>query len=151
MKRTILLLGLLAGTTLMSPAPNHEPNGEVRSLLQAREAVWRACFANDRQALQQSLPPDLVAINPGEQEWQDLQGTLQWSHKFASEGGKLVRLSFPKTVVRRYGEVFVLHSHYVFETEQQGKRTLTSGRATEIFIRKNGRWLNPSWHLDSGR
>jgi len=23
------------------------------------------------------------------------------------------------------------------------------GRATEVFVRQNGMWVNPGWHLDS--
>jgi len=30
-----------------------------------------------------------------------------------------------------------------------GKRSVTSGRVTEIFVRRNGKWTNPGWHTDS--
>jgi hypothetical protein len=26
-----------------------------------------------------------------------------------------------------------------------------TGRSTEVFLRRNGRWVNPGWHLGSGR
>jgi len=37
----------------------------------------------------------------------------------------------------------------VVETEENGKRSVNSGRATEIFVRRNGEWVNPGWHTDS--
>jgi hypothetical protein len=30
-----------------------------------------------------------------------------------------------------------------------GKRSISSGRATEIFVRRDGRWTNPGWHTDA--
>jgi len=35
------------------------------------------------------------------------------------------------------------------ETEENGKRSVSSGRATEIFVRRNGEWVNPGWHTDN--
>jgi uncharacterized protein YdeI (YjbR/CyaY-like superfamily) len=35
---------------------------------------------------------------------------------------------------------------YILELSD-GKRTTTRGMATEIFVRENGRWVNPFWYL----
>jgi hypothetical protein len=37
----------------------------------------------------------------------------------------------------------------VYETEVGTKRSQTSGRVTEIFVLRNGKWTNPGWHTDS--
>jgi hypothetical protein len=38
-------------------------------ILKAREAVWRAWFANDTTALQKLVPPDTIVISAGEDKW----------------------------------------------------------------------------------
>jgi hypothetical protein len=49
-----------------------------------------------------------------------------------------------------YGGTAILYSLYSCETEKQGRRETSSGRATEVFVRRGGRWVNTGWHLDSG-
>jgi hypothetical protein len=34
-------------------------------------------------------------------------------------------------------------------TETGGRRSVSSGRATEIFVLRSGRWVNPGWHTDA--
>jgi len=43
----------------------------------------------------------------------------------------------------------VLYSQYFLETEMNGKRSKTSGRVTEIFVFRDGKWTNPGWHTDA--
>ena len=63
-----------------------------------------------------------------------------------------MRLEYPRTEIRLYGDVAILYTTYVFEVESpDGKRETSAGRGTEIFVRRNGRWVNPGWHLDSGK
>ncbi len=120
-------------------------------LLAAREAVWRAWFANDRGALAAAIPDDTVAINAAEEPWVGRDEILAGAQAFAAGGGKLLRLEFPRTEIRVYGDVAVLYVAYRLETESGGVRQATSGRGTEIFVRRDGRWVNVGWHLDSGR
>lgn len=122
---------------------------ERKSLLEAREAVWRAYFAGDRTTLEKLLPEELLTMDPGSAAWGDRQAALQGSAQFAAAGGKLKRLEFPKTEIQAYGDVAVVYSNYVYEVEQGGKAFVNSGRATEVFVHRNGEWVNPSWHLDS--
>jgi ketosteroid isomerase-like protein len=93
---------------------------------------------------------DPAAINYGEQEWQNLQQTLQGAQQFAARGDKLISLKFDRTEIQVYGDVAVLYSLFTLETEEAGKRKKTSGRATEIFRHKGDTWVNTGWHLDSG-
>ena len=62
-----------------------------------------------------------------------------------------MRLEFPKTEIQVYGFTAVVYSNYVYEIEQDGKRSVNSGRVTEVFVSRNGAWVNPSWHMDSGK
>jgi ketosteroid isomerase-like protein len=122
---------------------------EKKSLLEAREAVWRAYFAGDRTALEKLLPEELITLEAGG-EWGDRKAVLDGSARFAAGGGKLVRLEFPKTEIQAYGSTAIVYSNYLYEIEQGGKRSVNSGRVTEVFVNRNGAWVNPSWHMDTG-
>jgi ketosteroid isomerase-like protein len=124
---------------------------ERKSLLEAREEVWRAYFAGDRATLEKLLPDELLTMDPGNGEWGNRKGTLEGSAHFAAGGGKLIRLEFPKTEIQAYGDVAIVYSTYTYEIEQGGKPFTNSGRATEVFVYRNGAWVNPSWHLDSNK
>jgi ketosteroid isomerase-like protein len=127
------------------------PDSDKKSLLEAREAVWRAWFAGDRAKLEKLLPAELLTIEPGSGEWGSRQSTLEGSARFAAGGGKLIRLEFPKTEIQSYGYVAIVYSDYLYEIEQGGQRSVNSGRATEVFVNHNGAWVNPSWHMDSAK
>jgi len=128
------------------------PEPARRSLLAAREELWRAWFANDRAKLERMLPEDTLAINYGDGPWQDRAAILEDAKQFAAAGNKLVRLEFPRTEIRAYGFTAILYTTYVLETESaQGERQTASGRATEVFVLRDGKWVNPGWHMDSGR
>jgi len=122
---------------------------EKKRLLDAREAVWRAYFAGDRAALEKLLPEELITLEAGG-DWGNRIAVLDGSARFAAGGGKLVRLEFPKTDIQVYGSTAIVYSNYIYETEQGGKREANSGRVTEVFVNRNGVWVNPSWHMDTG-
>jgi len=122
-----------------------------QELLRDREAVWRAWFAGDRARLEAAVPEDTIAINAGEEQWQNRASTLAGSRQFAESGAKLLRLEFPRTEIQVYGDTAILYTTYLFETETAGGRQVQSGRGTELFVHRNGRWVNVGWHLDSGK
>lgn len=135
----------------LTPALRHE-------ILRAREAVWRAWFANDRKKLDWMIPAETVAINAGAEEWEGRDDVLAGSRAFVESGGRLVRLEFPRTEIQLFGDVAILYTTYLFETEtsgeprqRRGERSVTAGRGTEIFVRRDARWVNSGWHTDSGR
>jgi ketosteroid isomerase-like protein len=130
-------------------APRTHSESAKKRLLDAREAVWRAYFAGDRAVLEMLLPEDLVTIEPGNGDWGSRKSALEGSASFAASGAKLVRLEFPKTEIQVYGSTAIVYSNYVYEIEQGGKRLTNSGRATEVFINRNGTWVNPGWHMDA--
>jgi hypothetical protein len=120
-------------------------------VLVAREAVWKAYFANDRAALERLIPDEAIAINEGSSEWSNKAAILAGAKRFADSGGKLARLEFPKTEMQIYGGAVIVYTTYICETEANGKRATMSGRGTEIFIRRGNELVNVGWHLDSGK
>ena len=122
-----------------------------KRLLEAREMVWRAFFAGDRAALEKALPAETRAIEAGDDTWSNREQVLANSTDFAKGGGKLIKLEFPKTEIQMYGSTAVLYSTYAYELEVGGKYVNRSGRVTEVFVLRDGQWLNPGWHMDSGK
>ena len=125
---------------------------EIRQhILTAREAVWKAWFTNDRAALEKLIPEEVIAINDNTEAWSDRAAVLAGAKSFAESGGKLVRLEFPKTDIQVYGNTVLVYTTYVYEIEMDGKRNTSSGRATEMFVRRGDTLVNVGWHMDSGK
>ena len=122
-----------------------------KRLLDAREAVWRAYFAGDRATLEKLIPEETVAIESGDNTWSNRQRILNGAVEFAKSGGKLVKLDFPKTEIQVYGATAVVYSNYAYELETGGQHINQSGRVTEVFVLRKGQWVNPGWHMDSGK
>jgi ketosteroid isomerase-like protein len=132
-------------------APRALPSQMKQRLLEAREAVWRAYFAGDRSKLEKLIPDDAIAIEAGDNTWSTRQTVLDGAERFAKSGGKLIKLEFPKTEIQLYGFTAIVYSNYVYELETGGQRSNQSGRVTEVFVLRNGEWVNPGWHMDSGK
>ena len=127
------------------------PDQMKKRLLEAREAVWRAFFAGDRATLEKLIPEETVAIEADGNNWSNRQTIFDGSAQFAKNGGKLVKLEFPKTEIQVYGFTAVVYSNYVYELEVGGQHLNRSGRVTEVFVLRNGQWVNPGWHMDGGK
>ena len=123
-----------------------------KRLLDAREAVWRAYFSNDRAALEKLIPEETITIEAGgDNSWSSRKTILDGAERFAKGGGKLVKLEFPRTEIQVYGPTAIVYSSYSYELEVGGQRVQQSGRVTEIFVLRKGQWVNPGWHMDSGK
>src|SRR5215475_9548446 len=120
-------------------------------VLAAREAVWKAYFANDRAALERLIPAEAIAIDGGSSEWSNKAAILAGAKRFADSGRKLLRLEFPKTEMQIYGDAIIVYTTYLYEVEANGKRMTQSGRGTEIFVRRGNELVNAGWHLDSDK
>jgi hypothetical protein len=140
-----VMLVAVAGSGSEVPA-GVAPDPEV---LRLREAAWRAWFAGDEVALRRMLPPEFIGINMQAGPFSTLDETLQQAKAYRAAGGRLVRLEFPETRAQRYGDVVVLYGRYVAVMESSGSEQTASGRLTEVFVRRDGRWLHPGWHLDT--
>lgn len=130
--------------------PRTLPEQQKKRLLEAREAVWRAFFANDQATLEKLVPADTITIEPGGGEFGNQKAVLNGAAQFAQSGAKLARLEFPKTEIQCYGFTAIVYSTYLYELEKDGKHSPNSGRVTEIFVLRNGQWVNPGWHMDTG-
>jgi len=138
----VVLMLAAGGCDLLAQKPDDGP------LMHAREAVWRAWFGNDVKALHELVPPETIEISASSKQWRKQADIFRASAEFHAHGGKLLKLEFPHTEVQHFEDVAILYSSYVFEIQEGSKRTVTQGRATEIFVRRDGRWVNPGWHTD---
>ena len=146
-----LAVGLLSLMACGSKPVPSLPSGWEAGLTAAREEVWRDWFAGSPK-LAEVLTDDFVGIGFGAGPWDTKETTLVGSREFAAGGSKLVSLTFPNTVTQAMGEVVVVYSNYeLVTTSSGGEQTTQRGRATEVFHWKEGRWLHPGWHLDSGQ
>ncbi len=121
-------------------------DNERAGLMKAREAVWRAWFGGDQAALLKALPPELVTIEPGSPTFGTRTSTLDGSKSFAAGGGRLTRLAFPSTEIQVYGNTAILYTSYEMDVSGGQSRT-ERGMATEVFVLRDGQWLNTGWQL----
>ena len=117
-------------------------------VLVAREAAWRAFFGGDVKALGDLLPQEFIGIGMNEAPFTDRAKTLDASRAFREGGGRLIHLTFPETQAQRFGDVVVLYGRYEVVVESGGAERTMRGRLTEMFVRRDGKWLHPGWHLD---
>ena len=147
----------VASNTVVDPdwrasrmSANTTMNDRLRQqILAAREAVWRAWFANDRAKLDEVIPEEAVAIGPGG-GFQNREAIFANSKQFADSGTKLTRLEFPRTEIQMYGNTIILFSSYQFETVKDGAKSTSEGNAIETFVRRDNKLVNTGWIL-SGR
>jgi ketosteroid isomerase-like protein len=146
----------VASHTAVDPAWRDEQYSQPRNItpdirqriLAKRDAVWKAWFANDRPTLERLIPEEAIAINSGSKDWSNRATILASAKAFADSGTKLVKLEFPKTEIQAYGNTVLIYTTYVFETEKDGQRTTTTGRGTEMFVRRGDDLVNVGWHLE---
>lgn len=153
MKLVLLTLALILTTSPVAtqPAPRVATAlapAELSELEEVRKKVWVDWFSGDTVALRRVLGPELIAMGPGEADWQSLDETLAASAQFKASGGRLVSVTFDSSTVHRLGDVVVMFSRYTVVTENAGQQSTLAGRATEVFVRSTGRWVHTSWHLD---
>ena len=120
-------------------------------LLATRELAWRAWFGGDKATLEAMLPAEFIGVGWGEGPWSSKTESIAGSQEFANNGGKLTSLDFPKTEIQAYGDVAFVYSTYKVTFTAGGQDVVQEGRATEVFVKRNGKWLHPGWHLDSGK
>jgi hypothetical protein len=117
-------------------------------VLAVREAAWRAFFGGDVKTLGELLPQEFTGIGMNDGPFTDLAATLEASRAFRERGGRLVRLAFPETQAQVFGDVVVLYGRYEVVVFTGGAERTMRGRLTELFVKRNGKWLHPGWHLD---
>ena len=149
---SVLAMFLLASfTPLHAEEYGPQPDSATRAeILELREAAWRTWFDNDQAAFQRVVPEELVAMGWAGGEWEDRGQTLRAMAEFAKGGRTLRALEFPRNVFQKYGDVVILYTTFRLVLEDAaGKAEDISGRGTEVFVRRNGRWIHTGWHLDN--
>jgi len=140
---------VLSGLGATGPVPGAAAGPPIDpEVLSLRAEAWRAWFAGDEAALGKMLPPEFIGIGMGPGPFSTRTATLEESRSFHARGGRLVDIDFPETQAQRYGDVVVLYGRFRIVMESEGRQQTISGRLTETFVRKDGRWLHPGWHLD---
>lgn len=134
-----------SGRTAAGTAPLADPD-----LLRVQREVWEVWFAGDTARLRQ-LTPGLIAIDGGEPVFSDQEATVVGSARFHAGGGRLLEVSFPEMRGQRFGDVVIVYSTYRLVMLMGADTLRQKGRATEVFVRQNGSWVNPGWHLDSDK
>ena len=118
-------------------------------VLAVREAAWQAWFAGDEAALRAMLPSDFLALGTSGEEVNDLEKTIVSSRDFKKSGGKLISLTFPETHAQTFGDVVIFYGTFDAKIESAGKESPFKGRLTEVFVKRDGKWYHPGWHLDT--
>ena len=161
MNRTVIVF-LICALAVMAPrsargqrpaAPNAPPamssaviDDATRSgVLAARDAIWRAWFANDTVALARLLPRSTTAGD--DNGWESRDEIVAGSRRSAASGRQLVAIRFDDTRMYAQGNVVMVFSSYTMELEQQGQRSRVTGKASEVFVRTDSVWRNPFWYL----
>jgi hypothetical protein len=145
---SVMLVAALVAASTVHGSPQQDTL--TPELARAQRAVWEAWYAGDTAQVR-ALTPGLVAISSEGNRFDDQEATIRASAGFHARGGRLAGLSFTDLHVRNYGSVVMIYSRYHTVTVMGRDTSRGDGRATEVFVRQNGRWVNPGWHLDNAR
>ena len=153
MKRGRMTLRVVGGAllaTMMTASRSHvAARAEIDpEVLAARETAWRAYFAGDVKTLGDLLPPEFIGLGMTDGPFTGRAKTLDDARAFQQKGGRLVRLAFSETQAQHFGDVVVLYGRYEAVIQADGAERTVRGRLTEMFVRRDGKWLHPGWHLD---
>jgi len=148
MRNARVALSLFTLLTMLS-LPLHGAEPIDPDVLAVREAAWRAWFAGDEAALRSILPEDFLAIGWGGDQISDREKTIASSRGFKESGGRLVSLSFPETRAQRIGDTVIFYGSFDVKITTGDKEEQVRGRLTEVFVKRDGKWLHPGWHLDA--
>jgi hypothetical protein len=133
--------------------PQRSVSDQTRiELFEARDAAWRSFFQGDpATAIEKTISPDVIAIQENEEKWDNRAHLIAMAKGMQSQEIKLIRLEFPRTEVQVFNDTAILYYTYIFETGiERGVSGVDAGRGTEVFVRKEGHWLDVGWHLDNG-
>lgn len=145
MNRPLLLCALLACAQPLS-AQTAE-----KEIIAARDTVWHAFFHHDTAALSRYLPPAVATLEgPGGGRWNSRADIMKGSRDFGQSKSRLVDVKFSNTKISMTGHTAVVRSNYAVIIDQGRRIDTMVGRATELFVRQGGTWVNPYWQLEPG-
>jgi ketosteroid isomerase-like protein len=145
----------LVHPSLAADAPAHPtataPSDQVRKeLLAARETAWRSFVQKDADAVEGILAPELIAIQESSDQWENRERLVKLAKSMGERGVQMTRLEFPRTEIQVFGDTAILYYTYIMEQRLGEQMSVRAGRGTEVFVRRNGRWVDVGWHLDNG-
>ena len=153
MRMSFYALTLMSALSLPVAAQNYGPKPDAATtseLLTLRERAWRSWFSNDVSAFKAVVPDELVAMGWSDGPWADRDETLKQMALFAAGGTTLTALSFPENVFQQYADVVILYTRFRLTLRsKEGTENHLRGRGTEIFVKRNKRWIHTGWHLDT--
>lgn len=127
------------------------PSAQVREeLLAARDTAWRSFFQKDAAPAERILAPELIAIQASDERWDNRAGLVKLARSMGTRGVQLARLEFPRTQIQVFGDTAILYYTYIMEQRLGDRVAVEAGRGTEVFHRRDNRWIDVGWHLDSG-
>ena len=121
-------------------------NRSRAELLAAREQVWRAWFAYDSVQLERLLPRDNFIGAARTLSGAPASRPSRATEPRGAAGGSC--RSSSRAEMQVFGDVVVIYTAFRYTTERAGQQNRAAGNAVEVFVRRNGRWQNPSWYLD---
>lgn len=121
-----------------------------KQLLDARQTAWQSFFQKDLAIVEKILGPELIAIQENSEHWDNRTRLIALAKTMNERGVQLLRLEFPRTEIQLFGDTAILYYTYIFETGLNGKSAIDAGRGTEVFVRRDGKWIDVGWHLDNG-
>ena len=87
------LCGIALGLASLTLLPESAiAQARYAELLNARDMVWKAWFANDQATLERILPKEAIAINNGQRKWEHCAEILESAKQFAASGGRLIQV-----------------------------------------------------------
>ena len=138
----VLVALLLAACGARGESPSTLPSPSERTeLVAARDAVWKAWFAGDSARLVELLPERMVGMG------QDRAAIIADAVAFRQAGGRLDSIAFADDEIVVRDGMAVVYARYRVHTTMREQRDSMVGTAIELFVRQDGRWINPSWHL----
>ena len=139
---------VLASVSIALPLAAQTPTTS-QQLIAARDTVWRAWFANDTTLLRRFIPASAAAAEGGETlAWSDRRAIFDGAHRSMSSGAKLEQLEFAGTQIDASGNSAMVRSRFRFIVRRGTRVDTSAGVAAEVFVRENGRWVNPFWQLE---
>jgi hypothetical protein len=155
---TVLLVGPLSSSNAVEESRQEKSAVQTsvladevrRELLDARETAWRSFFQKDLAVVERILGPELIAIQQNSDHWDNRTRLITLAKTMNEQGVQLLRLEFPRTEIQLFGDTAILYYTYVFETGLKGKSVVDGGRGTEVFVHRDGKWIDVGWHLDNG-
>jgi ketosteroid isomerase-like protein len=147
---TLALCAVLGGCRADAASANELAQIDP-ALARVQREIWEVWFAGDTTRLKEIVGDDLVAMAPGTEGFSSVRDEVKASAGFRAGGGKLVDLRFPQMRVQRFGDVVIVYTNYEYALAMGTDTTRQAGRATEVFVKRGGKWLNPAWHMDSAK